>query len=231
MKKIIALQLAMVCALSFFATGAGALTVVESLQAFVETEERFLDNIAHSAPWNEISVDEALPLDPISELWGKFRPLFNLGVSKDSMEREKNAFWWKSVTYDEQGNKFRIVCEYPEEGREILEGFYDPASDRLICRKVSGEGTSRGIWEDIEFEYMKTDFGYVARFYSASYGVVHKLAIKGKEGIVSWGDMGFDSFYASMDFPKENRMWYEISGNRFIIKPWDGSEREYVIKR
>ena len=231
MKKVIALQLAVMCVVLFFAARTDALTVVESLEAFVAAEEQFLNNLTHSAPWDEISMEEALPLDPISELLGKFRPLFNLGISKESMEQEKNSFMWKNVTYDELKDKFRILCESTGKGQETFVGYYDPASDRLICRRVNSDGTSTGVWADLEFEYMKTDFGYVARFNDIHLKVVHKLAFSEKEGIVSWGDMKRDEFNASMDFPKENNMWYEISGDRFIFKPWEGKTREYTIKK
>ena len=100
MKKIIAVQLAVMCVVLFFAARTDALTVVESLKEFVAAEEKFLNSLTHSVPWDKISDDEALPLDPISELWGKFRPLFNLGISKESMEQEKDSFMWKNVTYN-----------------------------------------------------------------------------------------------------------------------------------
>ena len=80
-------------------------------------------------------------------------------------------------------------------------------------------------------KHMKTNFGYVVRVYDVIRSVVHKLAIKGDEGIVSWGETKFDTLYASMDFPKEGMAWYEISGNRFVLQPWNGSAREYRIKR
>jgi hypothetical protein len=212
-------------------TGAGAINVIESLNAFAKAMERFENNIERSVPWREISLDDALPLDPVSQFSGKFRPLFNLGVNKDSMERDKKSFNFKSVTYDENENEFRIVCEYTAGGgREIYEGTYDPMSDRLKFKKVWYRGTGELV-ENLEVEYMKTDFGYVARFYDIDRSVIHKLAIKGDEGIVSWGETKFDTLYASLDFPKEGRMWYEISGDRFIFQPWDGPVREYAIKK
>jgi hypothetical protein len=214
------------------AQAAGTLTVTESLKAFAAAEERFLSNIARFAPWDKMGENDVLPLDPVSDVSIGFRPLLNLGTSKDSMELEKDSYGWKSVTYDERGNKFRIVCESNYgDSRNVYDGTYDPASDHLMCRLVRGEGSSGKIWENLEFEYMKTDFGYVARFYSVPKNVIHKLAIKGDEGIVSWGEIKFDTIYASMDYPKEGRAWYEISGNRFVIQPWNGKAREYKIKK
>jgi hypothetical protein len=235
MKKIIVLQLVVCAALLFTASvvqvRAATLSVPESLKAFIAAMERFNDSVDRSVPWGKIDENDVLPRDPISRLDVLFRPLFNLGVSKDTMESEKDSFRWKSVTYYEQGNEFRIVCEHiAGGGRDIYEGTYDPASDRLKCRRVWYEGKGK-IVEDLEVEYMKTDFGYVTRFYDVERSVVHKLAIKGDEGIVSWGEAKFDTLYASMDFPKEGRMWYEISGDRLVLQPWDGPAREYAIKK
>ena len=213
------------------ATGNGALTASDSAQAFVAAMERFLNSIRISAPWDEFSEDDVIPLDPVAQFDILFRPLFNLGMSKDSMEREKNSFGWRSVTYEEQGNEFRIVCEYMGNGRQIYEGRYNPESDRLICKVARGDNEGGRIWDDIEIEYLKTDFGYVARVYDILRKVVHKLAVKGDEGAVSWGETKFNTLHPSIDYPKEGRAWYEISGNRFAIQPWDGPEREYKIKR
>ena len=207
-------------------------TASESIKDFVAATERFLDSVRRSAPWDEFNEDDLVPMDPVAQFEWYFRPLFNLGVSKDSMEREKNSFGWKSVNYEESGNRFRIVCEYANSGgREIYEGTYDPASGRLLCRLSRGVGSSRGIWENIELEYIKTDFGYVARVYDVLREVVHKLALNGDEGVVSWGEAKFDTLSASIDYPKEGRAWYEISGNRFVLQPWDGPVREYKIAR
>ena len=213
------------------ATGA-ALTASGSLEAFITAVERFEENIMRSAPWDEFDEDDAIPMDPVDHenLRYYFRPLFNLGVSKDSMEREKGSRNWDSVTYEELGNKFRIVCMSMGSVRNLYEGTYDPASDRLKCRSVSYRMDGK-VAEDIELEYTKTDFGYVARLYDIDRKVVHKLAIKGDEGVVSWGETKFDTLHASVNFPKEGRHWYEISGDRFVLQPWDGPAREYKTKR
>ena len=210
----------------------GAAGASESVQAFVAAAESFfINSILSSTPWDELGEDDIVPLDPVAQFEWYLRPLFNLGVSKDSMEREKNSFGWKSVAYEERGNEFRVVCEYADGSSEIYKGTYDQASDRLLCRLMRGVDSSEGIWADLEFEYMKTDFGYVARVYDALNNVVHKLAIKGGEGVVSWGETKFDTLHASMDYPKEGRAWYEISGDRFVLQPWDGPAREYKIER
>ena len=96
---------------------------------------------------------------------------------------------------------------------------------------MCGVGTSGGIWENIEFEYIKTDFGYVARVYDVLREVVHKLALNGDEGVASWGETKFDTLHASIDYPKEGRAWYEISGDLFVLQPWDGPAREYKIEK
>ena len=116
----------------------------------------------------------------------------------------------------------------------LLLGFFcraASAADRLLCRLTRGSGSEGGVWEDMEFEYMKTDFGYVARFYSIPNDVVHKLAISGDDGAVGLGETKFDTFYASMDFPKECRSSYELMGTRFVFQRWDGERREYKINR
>lgn len=235
MKKFLSSILIVACGVLLIAARADALTAPESMEKFVAAAQRFLDNINRSAPWDKIGEDDALPLDPVAfVLDGGFRPLLNLGVSKDSMEREKDSFGWESVTYEEQGNEFRIVCEYRSgASRDIFKGLYDPATDRLLAHRVSIDTKTGKVWGETEFEYMKTSFGYVARivsFENGEFQTVHKLAIKGGEGIVSWGETKFDTLSPSMDFPKEGRAWYEIKGDRFIFQPWDGPAREYKIK-
>ena len=229
MKKYIALLLAVGCAALFFAAGAEALTAAGSFQAFIEAVERFDERLSRAVPWDELDEEDVLPMDPVAQLRYFFRPLFNLGVSKDSIENEKESHGLESVTYDEQGNKFRILCKYKTGDRQNYEGTYDQESDRMICRWVWDRGPGGGIIEDLVLEYMKTDFGYVARLYDVSRECVHKLAIRGDEGMVSWGFTKFETLYASKDYPKEGGNWYEISGDRFIFQPRKGPAREYVI--
>ena len=231
MRKNFLLLLITVFASSFFSLRAEALTAPESLEAFITVEERFLHSLMHSGALKNIGDEEALPLYPVYELRGKFRPLFNLGRSKDSMEREKAQYGWKRVTYQENGHRFRIVCDNLAVGREVFEGTYDPATDHFLCKKTSGEGSPGGIYEDFEIEYRRVDSGYIARFASYTHNAVHKLVIKGNDGIISFGETKFDSLWDSFDFPKEGMAWYEVRGNRFNFQPWQGQPREYTMKR
>ena len=71
MKKVTAVFVcvfALLAALSGCAA-AGELVASESMKAFVAATESFFDSIRMSAPWGEFGEDDAIPLDPVAQLW------------------------------------------------------------------------------------------------------------------------------------------------------------------
>jgi hypothetical protein len=211
-----------------------ATNVADSLKAFKAASERFEENYNNYLPMDKMENEEELGLsNHLSILDDMFRPLFNLGTSKQSMENEKEKYGWNSVKYEEKGNKFRIVCATPDY-RDTYEVTYDPDADSLLCKMIRMEGRSWGPFEEY-FEYRRTDFGYIFQFYSVSDGMVNKVAIHDGDGIMGVDERikNFEPFLGNEtpDYPKNCRSWYELSGNRFVIKPRQGPPREYKIKR
>ena len=217
-------------ALTFPATAAqnpSPQTASESFADFIDAYKNFEEGLFASWRGVEIDPDEAVPMDTLAMMEGKFRPLMNLGVSKKSMENDKKSSGWTEVLYSERGNDFTITCVNGNGSKNIYEGTYEPESGALFCKVRDG---GPDVYAEYWLEYRKTDWGYAAQVYDPSNEAVHRLTTNGGEGAVGWGDAKrFDPLTGRepLDYPKGLTTYYAFAKGHFAFKPWNGPVREY----
>ncbi|NLU35945.1 MAG: hypothetical protein GXX01_02820 [Clostridiales bacterium] len=156
-------------------------------------------------------------------------PASTFGAGEEEAKFALALLGAQDIVYTENGNQYKVQYQNEEGSQYQVQGVYDVAADALKCTVLVDEK------EAVVSEHHKTSFGYVGQIYVVNddgSANVYQMALRGKDGMIGISEA--TAAPASLtggeavDFPKANKEWYAIEGDRFTGVTADGRELSFI---